>query len=55
VKAEISHKIGKQYVLVYSSPKPDCEVDSIELGGTDYPLVKQSPNDFEYTEIIEVE
>jgi DNA sulfur modification protein DndD len=54
VKAEISHKIGKQYVLVYSSPKPDCEVDSIELDGIDYPLVKQSPNDFEYTEIIEV-
>ncbi|PSB02520.1 AAA family ATPase [Merismopedia glauca] len=55
VQAEISHKTGKQYVLVYYSPKPDCEADSIELDGIDYPLVKQSPNDFEYTEILEVD
>lgn len=55
VEEELSPKVGKQYVLVYYSPKPDCERDSIYLDGVEYPLVKQSPNDFEYTEIIEVE
>ncbi|NWF61944.1 MAG: AAA family ATPase [Fischerella sp.] len=54
VAAEIAEKIGREYVLVYYSSKPDCEQDYIELGGERYPLVKQSPNEFEYTEIIEV-
>jgi DNA sulfur modification protein DndD len=39
----------------YYSSKPDCEQDYIELGGERYPLVRQSPNEFEYTEIVEVE
>ncbi len=54
VEAEIANKIGKQYVLTYYSSKPDCEQDYIELGKERYPLVKQSPNEFEYTEVIEV-
>ena len=41
-------------MLVYYSPKPNCEKDTICLNGVDYPLVEQSPNEFEYTEIIEV-
>ncbi|WP_250121223.1 AAA family ATPase [Chroococcidiopsis sp. CCMEE 29] len=55
VAAEMADRIGREYVLTYYSSKPDCEQDAIELGGTRYPLVKQSPNEFEYTEIIEVE
>ncbi|MBC6417987.1 MAG: AAA family ATPase [Prochloron sp. SP5CPC1] len=55
VEREITPYIGKQYVLTYNSPKSDCEEDIIELGGKIYPLVKLSPNKFEYTEIIEVE
>ncbi len=55
VAEEMANYIGKEYVLVYNSPKSDCEEDSIELGGVCYPLVKRSPNQFEYTEIIEVE
>ena len=55
VEDEMSHRIGKEYVLTYYSSKPDCEQDSIELGGERYPLVKQSPNEFEYSQIIEVE
>lgn len=54
VEEEMSAYIGKEYVLVYHTPKPDCPEDAIELGGVTYPLVKRSPNEFEYTEIIEV-
>ncbi|MGC1395853.1 MAG: ATP-binding protein, partial [Coleofasciculaceae cyanobacterium] len=55
VEQEMSTYKGREYVLTYNSPKPDCEEDWIELGGERYPLVKQSPNDFEYTEIVEVD
>ncbi|MCC5660094.1 AAA family ATPase [Nostoc sp. XA010] len=55
VEAEMTERIGREYVLTYYSSKPDCEQDYIELGGERYPLVKQSPNEYEYTEIIAVE
>lgn len=55
VEEEIVDRIGKEYVLTYYSSKPDCEQDFINLGGEKYPLVRQSSNGFEYTEIIEVE
>ena len=54
VAQEMANCIGREYVLVYNSPKPDCEKDAIELSGNHYPLVQQSPNEFEYTEILEV-
>lgn len=54
VAQEMADRIGREYVLTYYSSKPDCEQDSIELGGTTYPLVRQSPNEFEYTVIEEV-
>ena len=54
VAQEMANCIGREYVLAYSSPKLDCEEDAIELGSDRYPLVRQSPNEFEYTEIIEV-
>lgn len=55
VEEEILDKIGKEYVLVYYSSKPNCEQDFIELHGERYSLVRQSLNGFEYTEIVEVE
>jgi DNA sulfur modification protein DndD len=55
VAEEIADRVGREYVLIYYSSKPDCEEDSIELGGVRYPLVRQSPNEFEYTEIVEVD
>ena len=55
VEEEIADKIGKEYVLVYYSSKPNCEQDFIELHGERYSLVRQSLNGFEYTEIVEVE
>lgn len=54
VEHEMDKAIGKEYVLTYNSPKADCEEDFIRLGGMSYPLVKRSPNEFEYTEVIEV-
>lgn len=55
VAAEIRPRTGREYILVYHSPKPDCEEDSIELQKISYPLVQHSPNGFEYTEIMEIE
>lgn len=55
VAQEMQNCIGREYVLAYNSPKPDSEEDVIEISGDRYPLVRQSPNEFEYTEIIEVE
>ncbi|WP_298919547.1 AAA family ATPase [uncultured Nostoc sp.] len=55
VEAEMTDRIGREYVLTYYSSKPDCEQDYIKLGGERYPLVKQSPNEYEYTEIIAIE
>lgn len=54
VAQEIVNCIAKEYVLVYNSPKPNCEEDVIELNGNRYPLVRQSSNEFEYTEILDV-
>jgi DNA sulfur modification protein DndD len=54
VEEEMSPYIDKEYVLVYNSPKLDCEEDTITLHGITYSLVKPSPNKFEYTEVIEV-
>ncbi|MGC9525602.1 MAG: AAA family ATPase [Limnospira sp.] len=55
VAQEIRDRAGREYVLVYNSPKPECEEDAIELAGNRYPLVRRSPNAFEYTEVVEVE
>ncbi|MBD2303513.1 AAA family ATPase [Nostoc sp. FACHB-190] len=55
VEQEMVNRIGREYVLTYYSSKPDCEQDYIELGEERYPLVKQSPNEFEYTEVMVVE
>jgi len=55
VAVEMADRIGREYVLTYYSSKPDCEEDAIDINGTRYPLVRQSSNEFEYTEIIEVE
>ncbi|MCU0552727.1 MAG: AAA family ATPase [Leptolyngbya sp. Prado105] len=54
VEQEMQSKIGKEYVLTFYSPKPDCEEASIERFGRIHPLVRRSPNEFEYTEISEV-
>lgn len=54
VEEEMAPYIGKEYVLVYNSPKPEAQRDEIRLHGEAYPLVRLSPNEFEYTDILEV-
>ncbi|MBD2156151.1 AAA family ATPase [Leptolyngbya sp. FACHB-16] len=54
VENEMEPYIAKEYVLVFNSAKPDCQPDTIELNGETYPWVRQSPNAFEWAEIVEV-
>jgi DNA sulfur modification protein DndD len=54
VETEMGGRMGREYVLTYYSSKPNCKTDYIKIAGEEYPLIKQSPNDFEYTEIMEV-
>ncbi|MDY7013895.1 MAG: ATP-binding protein, partial [Cyanobacteriota bacterium] len=54
VEQEVSNFVGREYVLVYHSPKPDCEEETLERGGIEYSLVRRSPNQFEYTEVLAI-
>jgi DNA sulfur modification protein DndD len=54
VETEMQPKIGKQYLLTYYTSKLDCPEDYLEINNTHYPLIKHSPNDFDYTEIVEI-
>jgi DNA sulfur modification protein DndD len=49
-------KIGEAYIFSYYTSKKEFEGEvSIDLNGQVYPLVRKSPNGFEYTEVIEVD
>ena len=54
VETEMQPKIGRQYLLTYYTSKSDCPEDYLEINNTRYPLIKHSPNDFDYTEISEI-
>ena len=54
VQTEIESQIDYEYVLTYYSPKTDCQPDWLDLKQKNYPLVKHSLNNFEYTEIVAV-
>jgi DNA sulfur modification protein DndD len=55
VEEEMRDRIGREYVLVYNSPKDEVQADSMRIGGETYPLIRQSPDEFEFTEIVEVQ
>lgn len=55
VEEKLSGRIGKQYVLEYHSPEDTIPDEVINIGNISYPLIKKSSNDYEYTEIIEVQ
>lgn len=55
VEEEMRDRIGREYVLVYHSAKEAVQTDSIRIGGETYPLIRQSPDEFEFTEIMEVQ
>ncbi len=54
VETEMQPKIGRQYILTYYTSKPDYPEDYLEITGCRYPLIERSPNDFDYTEIVEI-
>lgn len=54
VAEEMAPRIGKEYVLVFNSTKPDTQIDDVNLYGTSYPLVRESAYAYEYTEVLEV-
>ncbi len=54
VETQMQPKVGKQYLLTYYTSKPDAPEDYLDLNGRRYPLIQHSPNDFDYTEIIEI-
>jgi DNA sulfur modification protein DndD len=54
VAEEMAKYIGRQYVLVYYSPKEEVGEDFIDLAEGRYALVKPSPSELEWTEIVEV-
>jgi DNA sulfur modification protein DndD len=54
VEEQMEQRVGKEYVLTCYSPRDDSQLDDIDLHGERYSLVRKSPNDFEYTEIVEV-
>jgi len=54
VEQEITPYIGREYILIHYSPKEELQEEQIEIAGQKYSLVKRSPNNFEYTEILEV-
>lgn len=54
VENAFADKVGRAYVLCYSSPRDDIQPEQIVLEGTSYALVRRSPNEFEYTELMEV-
>lgn len=54
VEKEMDDLIGKMYVLSYHSPKEELEPEEIFLKGGEYPLVRRSVNEFEWTEVLEV-
>lgn len=54
VETTMHNRIGKEYVLRYHSPKPDAHEDRIQRGGASYELIMRSPDEDEWTEIVEV-
>jgi DNA sulfur modification protein DndD len=54
VEKATSPKIGKEYVLEYLSPKHNAEEATLERKGETYNLIKKTTDQFESTNIIEV-
>jgi DNA sulfur modification protein DndD len=55
VEREMEPAVGAEYVLVYYTAKEDAELEEMERYGRGYPLVKRSPNEFTWTEVVRVE
>lgn len=54
VEQSTKDRIGHRYILEYYSPKEDLPRETIEIGNTTHDLIKASPNEYEYTQVLEV-
>ena len=54
VERSMTGRTGEQYVLSYVTPKEGAQRVTTEVGGETYSLIDQSPNEYEFTEILEV-
>jgi DNA sulfur modification protein DndD len=54
VEQSLRGRIGRAYVLQYYSPKSEFDSETIDIGSSAYELIKKSPNEFEYTTVLEV-
>lgn len=54
VEQSLSGKVARSYVLTYCTPRDDAQTSDIVVDGRQFPLVKRSPNEYEYTTIQEV-
>lgn len=54
VEQSLRGKVGRTYVMTYHTTRDDVEAVEMDVGGELVPLVKRSPNEFEYTEVREV-
>jgi DNA sulfur modification protein DndD len=54
VEEEMQSSIGSEYILVYYTAKDDVKSDEMDRYGQSYPLVRRSPNEFTWTEVIQV-
>jgi len=54
VAAMSASRIGKQYVIRYTTPKKDAIEDSVNLRTGTYDLVRKTLSEFESSEIVEV-
>lgn len=51
VEESLKGRIGNSYVLEYFSPKEKIERETVDMDGQTFDLIRQSPNDFEYTQV----
>ncbi|MDE2804044.1 MAG: AAA family ATPase [Gemmatimonadota bacterium] len=54
VEEGLADRIAREYVLSYYTTRENTEPEFMMLDGDRYELVRRSPDDFEYTRIIEV-
>lgn len=55
VETALSSRIGRAYALAYFTPKDGVEPESLAHGSKSVRLVDRSPNEFEFTEISQIE
>lgn len=55
VEESLRGRVGKAYVLEYFSPKDTIHSETVDINAQTVELIRQSPNEFEYTKVREVD